>query len=649
MIAYLALAVALAASSLWWYARREEPVRGRGVGAALRVVAILLLLTGPWLPSPGGEGRGPEGPTVLLDVSRSMGLPAGADSGGISRLDSARRRLGGRAAGRILAFGRDPRPVLPDSVSGLAADASATRLAPALDAAARSGADSVLVLTDGELEDPDEAAATARSLGLGVRETRVAEATPRLGIAFDGLPRWVRSGDSARIRVRLTATGAGATRPDSVEVELWAQGDRRAARRVAVPSAGRSIEAELPVVLHASGDSSTWVRLEARLPEGSDPFGTADRSAAWIEVTPGARGAVLVSADPGWESRFLLPLLERVVTGGARGYLRAGKGRFLRLGPRPEVEPVARVARDAREADLLVVVGPPRGLPAPIAAAARAHPRRLLLPEESGGVPGTSVTLTDALSGEWFPAAKPPASPVAPLLAGISADTLPPLAALFGVTGSSEWSPLSLQRERRGPARPALVAGAGPQAGQRWAVAAGAGYWRWAFREGQAARLYDGLFGGVVGWLLQASPGRPVEVEGEGQPVAGRPLRLRIAPGVRRLRVTIADSAGRTAWSDSSPSPPSTLATPPLTAGRYRLAATGLGPAGEFRFARPLELSPGRELQPTPIRAALEIAGRPLAGAARTESAGPVPVWPFALAAVILCAEWAWRRRVGLR
>jgi len=25
------------------------------------------------------------------------------------------------------------------------------------------------------------------------------------------------------------------------------------------------------------------------------------------------------------------------------------------------------------------------------------------------------------------------------------------------------------------------------------------------------------------------------------------------------------------------------------------------------------------------------------------------PVWPFALAAAMFCAEWGWRRRIGLR
>ena len=59
------------------------------------------------------------------------------------------------------------------------------------------------------------------------------------------------------------------------------------------------------------------------------------------------------------------------------------------------------------------------------------------------------------------------------------------------------------RRNRRGEPRPLFVAGT--DEASRWVVAAGAGYWRWAFRGGPARRVYEGMLSGMVSFNHQGS------------------------------------------------------------------------------------------------------------------------------------------------
>ena len=66
----------------------------------------------------------------------------------------------------------------------------------------------------------------------------------------------------------------------------------------------------------------------------------------------------------------------------------------------------------------------------------------------------------------------------------------------------------------------------GTRGDERWVVATGAGYWRWAFRDGAPRHLYERTFTGVAGWLLENRVLRMVQLDTD--PVAAdRPLELR--------------------------------------------------------------------------------------------------------------------------
>ncbi|MGH7539804.1 MAG: hypothetical protein ACRELC_02275, partial [Gemmatimonadota bacterium] len=188
MIPLAVAAVVAIGLAAWGYGAREERVAGRILPAAIRALALFLLLGGLWLPALRGGAPGPPARVVLLDVSGSMSLPISAAAAERSRFDAARALVDSLRPERVYLFGEATRLVAPDSLADIAPEGSRTRLAPALEAVRLGGVDSVWVVTDGEWDDRAEALRTAERLGLGLRELRVGPAPARVAIARLDLP-----------------------------------------------------------------------------------------------------------------------------------------------------------------------------------------------------------------------------------------------------------------------------------------------------------------------------------------------------------------------------------------------------------------------------------------------------------------------------
>jgi hypothetical protein len=201
------------------------------------------------------------------------------------------------------------------------------------------------------------------------------------------------------------------------------------------------------------------------------------------------------------------------------------------------------------------------------------------------------------------------------------------------------------RRDRRGEARPLAAAGRG--GGARWALVVGSGYWRWAFRGGEARRVYEGLFGGIAGWLLEGVQRRAVDLA--EVPTSLVPARWRVEPGITDLAITVYDSAGRVVWAQRWEEPEPLVTGPSLPVGSASFEAVGEGPEGRVRIERPLIVRSGStELEPRPMRPEIALS----ASVRGVESEPPRrsrAVWPFVLAVVLFGGEWIWRRRVGLR
>ena len=642
-----AVAAGLAAATAgWWYGRREERVPGRGAAAALRGGAIFLVLAALWLPSLGDRGGTVPRVAILVDYSRSMRYPVSAN-GGTSRMQAAREAAvvlyGERKSAELWTFARFAAPIEVADLEGLEATGNASHVLEAIDQARAAGADSLIVVTDGELADREAARRLAERLGVAVAEVVVAEPVARVGIRRVLSPRMVMAGDTFEVRAEITSTGGSG---DSARVTLDFGDSVRETNAIALPAVGLSSDASFRVPAGSVGDTTEWKPLVVRV-EGIDPpWDAAARWRTFVGVSGEPTGAVIVSLDPDWETRYLLPVLERSVPGGARAFLRVGNGTYIQAGVRPR-GPIreAAVRRAAEAATLLVVQGDPGNLPDWVEAASRRSPAVMHLVKGTGPVPGTGVSVEQVLPGEWYADLPPPPGPVSAHLLGGAAEDLPPLTRLYGGAGETEGSVLSARRDRRGAGRPVAVIGS--TAGRRWAVVHGEGAWRWAARPGRGLSLYRGLFAGMTGWLVERSAPEPVHLVNPAAR-AGDSVRWRAAADVRDLLVRLEDGSGSVVWSGNGPDSSGALAGPPLDRGDARFTATGSVRDVPFRIARPFHVNAESEALPRVPGPALDVRPRQV-GKDPAERGSEPPVWPFAAAVVLLCAEWLWRRRIGLR
>lgn len=641
MIPLLA-AVAGIIVAAFWYARREELVDGRFVASVLRATAIFLILSAWFLPALSEPPDDGASTAALVDASLSMAFPAaGAET---ARFDSSLALLSSLDPDTVFTFGADVTPTSTAALDSLRPVQTASRASPGVEAAALSGVDSLWILTDGDLDDRVETRRAAERVGVGLREIRVGRPVTRIGIQDIQHPLRIGAGDTLELHLTLVAVEGQSPLPDSVYVTVTGPDGSSERRRAPVASPGRVTRTRLTVVTEAVGPNPVWRRYDVGLEDGADPFSAADKRTVWVEVTPGTKGVVVVALDPDWEAAYLKPVLDRSSADGVRAYVRIGSGRFVRVGSAPGGGlSEADLRQNLGTAALVVVQARPDGLPAWLTAAVSRAPAVLYLARGTGTLPGTTVTIEQVVDGEWYVGNALPASPLAGLFAGLSLADLPPLTPLYGTGGTGRWSPLLALRDRRGAPRPVVVAGVNGD--RRWAVVLARGTWRWAARGGATRQVYRALYAGLAGWLLEGGEGERVELV-DPRPDARAAIGWRIAPDVSDLAVTLWDSSGAVVWSDTLTEPDSVLLGPILPAGEARFEASGLSSRGRFRTGRPFSVSrPEGELLPRRTELPIELL------AADTDVPAPRrrAVWPFALAAALLCAEWIWRRRIGLR
>jgi hypothetical protein len=598
-------------------------LRATGVGA----LALLLWNHTTARPDAKGGSR-----LVLLDASLSMTAHGGRWR---EALDTARALARGgviwRFGSRVTGFDTTP----PSE--------GASRLAPALAAAAARGGE-LVVVSDGAIQDradlPSDLVRSARMVVL-----------PRAPFfdafvaSVDG-PRRVAAGDTVRLRVSYGTAGetAGETawkRPGKGEgrkatLVVNLSGRRLLSRDVTLPDSGTvSTDLTLPPspVLHGpftgSSLSGGWQALEVRL-EGvaGDSEPRDDGRVFVLDVSP-QPSVVLLAAPPDWETRFLARTLTDVARVPVRSFvaLEPGEGRWRDAATLDQRSP-GEVARAVAGARLVIAVGD-------AAALARFTPKGAVL----------LWPTTRRQDGDWY-VQLPGPSPVAGALSGVAWDSLPPATSLAELAPDSATTVvLTARLARRGPPRPAVVLS--ERGGTRRVVVAAGGLYRWAFRGGASDEAYRALMAGLVDWLLEAGEGRgerfvPVTYEvPNGLPTvwrwagSGAPRDVVIAlEGGERPRVDTLrfDAAGR-----------AELRLPP---GAYRYSAVGAG-AGSGGGERGLVAvdSNSDEWRPAPA----VLTSQPGDPAARLVSVALRDRWwLFALAIAAFAAEWAWRRRQGL-
>ncbi len=643
---------AIAAAAVAWirYGLREETVPGRTGPAILFAIALFLILAGFVLPPLRPSPTAPAPRVAILDISASMDLPS--LPGGPTRLDSGRAEVRRLAPDRVVAFGMSVtaavEPLELDSVIGVV-DRAGSRLAAALRTARAAGADSVVVITDGELEDREDSRREAERLGLQVRELRTAAPVIRTTLREVSAPGRVSAGDTIPFTIEIStpAGGGGSPSGDSVTVTVEGAAGTTGTVRVERPSPGRSRIVQFRIPAPDVRQQSAWRRFGVSLDPGADPLEAEQKRTVWVEITRSRAGVVLVSIDPDWEPRQLLPVLARASSGGARAYLRIGPDRWVKAGTVPEPITGRRVRSEAAGADMLVVQGGMDDLPPWLHDLTGRHARVLVLARGSGSLPGSDFAVGTPVEGEWFAVLPSPTSPVAGALSGLEAEGLPPVSALRSVQGAGGWPILQLRRDRRGDALPAAV-GFVTGRGRRVLVLA-EGTWRWSARTGAARAVYRGLYAGISGWLLGDFRRVPVNlaVDPAG---AGASIAWNIAPGVVDLVIAVRDSTGSVVWTDSIAMPAERVEGPDLPEGDLEYEARGQLEGTGFVVGRPFAVSgPTAELSGRDVGSSLTTRAQTSSSRQPVGRRTVPPLWPYVLAAGLLCAEWIWRRRLGLR
>ena len=580
--------------------------------AALRAAALGALVLLVWNPTAARVEAGGASPLVLLDASLSM---AGHGGRWQEALDTARALAQG---GVIWRFG--------ERVAGfdtLPPTDGASRLAPALDAAAARGGP-VTVVSDGAIADladiPPDLARRARIVVL-----------PRTPF-FDAFvasvegPRRVSAGDTIRLRVSFGTAGKRETgsgkRNATLAVNLG--GRRIASRAVPLPDSGIvSSELTFPV---SRFPRPGWVAVEVRLEGVGDEERRDDARLFVLEVSP-QPSVVLLASPPDWETRFLARTLEDVARVPVRTFIEAepGRGRW-RDGATLEGRAPGDVARAVAGAALVIEAGDP-------AMVGRFSPKGavLLWPSQR------------RFDGDWY--AQPPPSGLSPLaaaLAGVAWDSLPPATSLAELAPDSSTSVALVARlARRGPPRPMVTLS--EHAGARRAAIAAGGLYRWAFRGGASGEAYRALVAGLVDWLLEQGAGSgkrfvPVTYETPN----GMPLQWRWTGKGEPRDVVIALAADQGQRADTLRFDAGGRAELRLPPGVYRYAAS----EGEGAERGVVAVDAYSDEWRPAVPVVTPHAGTPggwLTGVALRDR-----WWLFAVAIAAFTAEWAWRRREGL-
>lgn len=648
---WLGLSVAVGFLSIWQYRRRETPVRGRMLLAVLRagaVALVLLLLFDPELPAGDGAARGTQ---VLLDASLSMRLPAdGANTRWQVAVAHARSRTGDRP---VLLFGERARAMAAGALPDEAPGDGGTRLLPALQAAAEAGVRNVIVLTDGGIEDADEAARWVPRLGLGIELVRVGSDVTNASLVEASSPQWIEAGQLVPLDFAVAGSIA-----DSARAVVRREGRVIARATVPAPSAGRVAAGRMELRLDAAPSDDGWIRLDVAL-ENGDAVPDDDQRTVYVQVGAEPAGVALVSFRPDWEPRFLAPLLERSLGLPLRAYLRSATGRYVRLASGLDAGGVvdeADVRRAVERGQLVVLHGLGIDAPAWAREAARTAAHVLIFPADDATAADLPAQIGASVEGDYFLAPEVPPSPVAALLAGVELAGTRPLTGLRPVDmPAGAWTPLMATRGRQGALMPLVAAGEG--GGRRWAIALGSGYWQWAFRGGAERQLYARLWSALAGWLAREGdiaslpPVRPARMAApRGAPVPW------VTPAVASdsIHVVVSDEGGGTVMDTV------------ITVARGDTAFTTAPPPGHYSYrARAFSgynvitgegLLTVERYSPEFARSSVDVArlesgATTVRGAGSARSGTPLHASPYAYALIVLllAAEWILRRRWGLR
>lgn len=561
------------------------------VGAVTIVVALILdAAATPARPVPAWGA---------LDASLSM------VRGDSSIWRAARDSIRAAHVDTVLAFGDSARR--GDTVT--APHDLSTQLRPAVERALGAG-HPLVVVTDGELDDPD----AARVLPNGSKVIVLAHpATRDAAVSELDVPRAVVAGDTIEARVTVVA-GGGGIRGATLGLSI----DGKVLGTASIDSLRAYGERAVSMKVQAQGAAGPAV-LRAFVSAAGDPEHRNDTVAVAIDLSRAAT-AVFVSTSPDFDARYALAVLRGGLSIPTRGFVRVAPGEWRVEGALTPV-PEADVRAALREAPVAIIHGDTAAFGAP----------------RSVTIGPLALIVTSATEGEWYPSAAPP-SPLSAALSGVVWDSLPPVSIATTIPRGT-WIGMEARRGRGEERKPIVVGSDEPR---RVAIVAASGLWRWRFRGGASADAFTALWGSIFDWLAAERADRRAAVPDERVLRAGDPVRWRRGTPTDSVVTVALRSRGSTRVDSLTlrfPANATVVESKPLTPGIYDATVRG--------GSALVVVNESREWLPrAPRVAAGGVRGSVAADTApRLRDKG----WAYALAIVLLCAEWILRRRRGMR
>lgn len=591
--------------------------------AALRGLAVMLVVA-LLLGAPAGRSRAAP-PLVAMDASASWLRAASGDSTVVR--DALRAVLKEAGTDSVMLAGDSLRLTTSSAALASTLGDGQSALRPAIDRASAL-ARPLILLTDGEVDDP----ALQADMPAGSRVV-VPTRTPQKDAAVSALesPFSVNAGDTLSVAIVIASGAAGS---DKGTVQLLLDGQQVGSEAITALGAYGSRRSVITLPLPRGAKKSL---LQAVAKTENDAEVRNDTLGIPIEIGD-KPAAVFVSTSPDLDVREALSVLRGALDVPARAYLRLAPGVWREEGSLRAVTE-ADVRSRLQGAGMVIIHGDTswggisgrtRGahafwVPAPATAVARAG--------------------ENARVSEWYVTGAP-ASPLMGALAGLPWDTLPPITAGPSPAKGS-FNVLEARLGKTGA--PVAVVSGRENAGFRTLIISGSGFAGWSLRGGRSQAAFVALWGAMFDWLAaargDAGAARPVaQVVRSGEPVRWRRGGVDSAvTAVITRRATGGSAAGDTVALRFNNAAMETV-THSLPVGVYdvRVSTASAGVTSSV-----IVVNASRELIPRAPTLTTSAASRGATAAAgpRLSDLG----WVFALALLLMCAEWLLRRYAGLR
>lgn len=640
--------------SFWVYSRRELPIPAWRWLAGLRFLILSVVLILIWDPLIPVSRTGIDSQTswILVDGSLSMKSSSQSQNGPLDKIIEKLEDLR-ETPSRILLFGERPRFIPMDSLELVQFNEGSSKLGPALIRAAEVGASEAIIFTDFRIDDDlEDIRSYIEDSPVDVRFERVDSKRRNVGVRDFSISRNIRSDESIFAEVSVFSEGLGER--DKIKVQIFQEETSVAVEEMEAVSEGRlsNLIIDLP-----EPKNPGWIKYRVEVEILADDFELDNQKYTFFETIPEDKGIVLVSFEPDWEPRFLLPVLSQASGLSAEGFLALGEGQYLSMkGTEPD-EAIAeeyRVREAVERSRFLVVHGFSANSPEWVHAAVQMGQATLVFLRDGTVANDLGISTQErVLDGEWYLENRLKPSPLAASLSGGDFSFLPPLSAVLPLSvPSSHLGPLEFRRDGIGQTQSPLVLVNSDEG--RKALVLASGFWRWFSKGGSSREIYRRLWAGVLGWLMASeilenrNAVEPdlrvwrenVTIEWTGFGLAGSTINLAVSEdetATRELTVVV-DDGGRFV-TDGLPSGDYTYQASDfktrdvLGTGRFRIENHSL----EW-FQQPKDLES--------VKSELSFSAANIGNFSRSLHTF---ISPYLLLMFLLSLEWIGRRQGGLR